>query len=136
MQQAAIGVFHKPAKSPNAARHRNDGDLGPAELGGLRRRRYSSLMNQAISHVKTLGQKDIVLFTVSAILLLDTLAAGATVGASSVFWWLFLGVVFFVPYALICAEMGTTYPEQGGLYAWVRDAFGRRWAAAQPGPTG
>jgi amino acid transporter len=55
--------------------------------------------------------------------------AGATVGASSVFWWLFLGVVFFVPYALICSEMGTTYPEQGGLYAWVRHAFGRRWAS-------
>lgn len=86
-------------------------------------------MSQAITHLKTLGQKDIVLFTVSAILLLDTLAAGATVGASSVFWWLTLGVVFFVPYALICAEMGTTYPEQGGLYAWVRDAFGRRWAS-------
>ena len=78
---------------------------------------------------KTLGQKDIVLFTVSAILLLDTLAAGATVGASSLFWWLFLGIVFFLPYALICAEMGTTYPEQGGVYAWVRDAFGRRWAS-------
>lgn len=81
------------------------------------------------THVKTLGQKDIVLFTVSAILLLDTLAAGAAVGASSVFWWLFLGLVFFVPYALICAEMGTSYPEQGGLYAWVRNAFGRRWAS-------
>lgn len=86
-------------------------------------------MKQTITHVKTLGQKDIVLFTVSAILLLDTLAAGAAVGASSVFWWLFLGIVFFVPYALICAEMGTTYPEQGGLYAWVRNAFGRRWAS-------
>ncbi len=69
------------------------------------------------------------LFTVSAIVLLETLAAGASVGASAVFWWLFLGVVFFVPYALICAELGTTYPEQGGLYAWVRDAFGRRWAS-------
>ncbi|MGH8221813.1 MAG: APC family permease, partial [Woeseiaceae bacterium] len=82
-----------------------------------------------MTHIKTLGQRDIVLFTVSAILLLDTLAAGATVGASSVFWWLFLGVVFFVPYALICSELGTTYPEQGGLYAWIRDAFGRRWAS-------
>ena len=80
-------------------------------------------------HVKTLGRRDIVLFTVSAILLLDTLAAGATVGASSIFWWTFLGVIFFVPYALICSEMGTTYPEQGGLYAWIRDAFGRRWAS-------
>ena len=80
-------------------------------------------------HPRTLGQKDIVLFTVSAILLLDTLAAGAGIGASSVFWWLFLGVVFFVPYALICAELGTTYPEQGGVYAWVRRAFGQRWAS-------
>ena len=86
-------------------------------------------MDQTVTHIKTLGRRDIVLFTVSAILLLDTLAAGATVGASSVFWWVFLGIVFFVPYALICSEMGTTYPEQGGLYAWIRDAFGRRWAS-------
>lgn len=86
-------------------------------------------MTDSAMHPKTLGRRDIVLFTVSAILLLDTLAAGASVGASAVFWWLFLGVVFFVPYALICAEMGTTYPEQGGLYAWIRDAFGRRWAS-------
>ena len=86
-------------------------------------------MNTSATHLKTLGRKDIVLFTVSAIVLLETLAAGASVGASAVFWWLFLGLVFFVPYALICAELGTTYPEQGGLYAWVRDAFGRRWAS-------
>ena len=80
-------------------------------------------------HIKALGLKDVVLFTVSAILLLDTLAAGAAVGASAVFWWLFLGVVFFIPYALICAELGTAYPEQGGLYAWIRRAYGRRWAS-------
>jgi amino acid transporter len=86
-------------------------------------------MPNETQHLKTLGRRDIVLFTVSAILLLDTLAAGATVGPSSIFWWLFLGLVFFVPYAMICSEMGTTYPEQGGLYAWIRDAFGRRWAS-------
>lgn len=86
-------------------------------------------MNDSAEPVRTLGQRDITLFTVSAILLLDTLAAGATVGAASVTWWLFLGLVFFAPYALICAELGTAYPEQGGLYAWVRQAFGRRWAS-------
>lgn len=80
-------------------------------------------------HLRTLGRRDMVLFTVSAILLLDTLAAGATIGPSAVFWWLVLGVVFFLPYALICAELGTAWPEQGGLYAWVREAFGRRWAS-------
>lgn len=70
-----------------------------------------------------------VLFTVSAILLLDTLTAAASVGPSSVFWWGFLGVIFFIPFAMICAEMGCSYPEQGGIYAWIKNAFGRRWAS-------
>ncbi len=78
---------------------------------------------------KSLGQTDLVLFTVSAIMLLETLTAAASIGASSVFWWLFLGVIFYIPFALICAEMGCAYPEQGGIYAWVRDAFGGRWGA-------
>ncbi|MGI9295240.1 MAG: APC family permease [Pseudomonadales bacterium] len=86
-------------------------------------------MTEHVTHIKTLKQRDMVLFTVSAILLLDTLAAAASVGASSVFWWLFLGTVFFIPFALICAEMGCSYPEQGGIYAWIRDAFGGRWAS-------
>jgi len=86
-------------------------------------------MNQQVSHKKTLRQRDMVLFTVSAILLLDTLTAAASVGAPSVFWWLFLGIIFFIPFAMICAEMGCAYPEQGGIYAWIRDSFGGRWAS-------
>ncbi len=86
-------------------------------------------MQSVAKHIKTLGQKDMVLFTVSAILLLDTLAAAAAVGSSSIFWWIFLGIIFFVPFALICAEMGCAYPEQGGIYAWIRNAFGGRWAS-------
>jgi len=87
------------------------------------------MTDQHIVRHKTLGKTDMVLFTVSAILLLDTLAAAASIGASSIFWWLFLGLIFFVPFAAICAEMGCTYPEQGGIYAWVRNAFGGRWAS-------
>ena len=86
-------------------------------------------MNETIKRHKTLGKTDMVLFTVSAILLLDTLAAAASIGPSSIFWWLFLGVIFFVPFAMICAEMGCTYAEQGGIYAWVRNAFGGRWGS-------
>lgn len=82
-----------------------------------------------MTHKKSLGQTDMILFTVSAILLLDTLTAAASIGVSSLFWWALLGLIFFVPFAWICAEMGCTYPEQGGIYAWVRDAFGGRWAA-------
>jgi glutamate:GABA antiporter len=78
-------------------------------------------------HERTFGVRDMTLFTVSAIVLLDTLAASASIGVSSITWWCLLGILFFIPYGLISAELGTTYPEQGGIYAWVRDAFGPRW---------
>ena len=86
-------------------------------------------MSSIESGNKTLRQRDIALFSISAILLLDTLAAGAVVGPSIIFWWLFLGLIFFIPNALIVAELGSTYTEQGGIYTWVRDAFGARFAA-------
>lgn len=79
--------------------------------------------------IKTLGLVDLTLFTVSAIVLLDTLALTASIGVSSIAWWGLLAIFFAVPIGLITAEMGTTYPEQGGIYAWIRSAFGPRWAA-------
>ncbi|MBO6505846.1 MAG: amino acid permease [Kordiimonadaceae bacterium] len=81
-----------------------------------------------MDHQKVIGKRDIVLFCISAILLIDTVATGAAIGASSIFWWVFLGVIFFVPFSLISAELGCTYPDQGGIYAWVQRAFGARWA--------
>lgn len=86
-------------------------------------------MSEPVHHVKTLRQRDMVLFTVSAILLPDTLASAASIGASSVSWWVLLSLFFLLPFALITAELGCSYPEQGGVYAWVRDAFGRRWGS-------
>ena len=78
---------------------------------------------------KTMGLLDLTLFTVSAIVLLDTLAVTASIGVSSVSWWILLAVFFALPIGLLTAELGTAYPEQGGIYAWVRRAFGARWAA-------
>jgi len=75
-----------------------------------------------------LGRRDVLLYSVSAILLLDTVASSAAIGVVSISWWLILGVVFFVPFALISAELGCTFPDSGGIYAWVSRAFGGRWA--------
>ncbi|GIV66446.1 MAG: amino acid permease [Bellilinea sp.] len=78
---------------------------------------------------KAFRAMDMTLFTVAAILVIDTLAPSAAIGPSSISWWIITLVLFFIPYGLITAELGTTYPEQGGLYIWVRNAFGERWAA-------
>ena len=73
--------------------------------------------------------KDIVLYCIAAILLVDQIALSASVGPYAVFWWVVTLVLFMLPNILVTAEMGSTYPEQGGIYAWVRDSFGTRWAA-------
>ncbi|EAQ96516.1 APC family permease [Congregibacter litoralis] len=86
-------------------------------------------MTDAIEHPKTLRQRDLVLFTVSAILLPDILTSSASAGVSSIAWWLLLGLLFFFPMGLISAELGCSYPEQGGIYTWIRNAFGGRWAS-------
>lgn len=70
---------------------------------------------------------DMTLFTVCAILVIDTLVASAAIGPSTISWWIITLVLFFIPYGLMTAELGTTYTEQGGLYVWIKRAFGERW---------
>lgn len=80
-------------------------------------------------HEKTLGKRDIFLFCISAVLLLDTLAAGAVMGPAVIFWWVALTILFLIPFGAISTELGVVYPEQGGVYAWVKRAYGDRMAS-------
>ena len=38
-------------------------------------------------------------------------------------------MAFCIPYGMISAELGTTYQSEGGMYDWVKRAFGPKWAA-------
>lgn len=78
---------------------------------------------------RVMGLRDITLFTVSAMLVVDQLTASASIGPSVVGWWIVAFVLFLVPSAFVTAELATTYPDQGGLYVWIKQAFGARWAA-------
>jgi len=52
------------------------------------------------------------------------LPAMATQGLASAVMYLMPAFLFFVPVALVSAELGAAYP--GGIYVWVREAFGSR----------
>lgn len=67
---------------------------------------------------------EIILFTVCSILVIDTFVAPAIIGVSSITIWFFTAVLFFIPYGLINAELGSAYPEDGGIFAWVNRAYG------------
>ncbi|MBR2725672.1 APC family permease [Candidatus Saccharibacteria bacterium] len=70
-----------------------------------------------------------VLATVCIILVVDAVAPTASIGNSMYIWWAIMLIGFFVPYALISAELGTQYPSEGGMYTWIKKAFGKKWAA-------
>lgn len=76
------------------------------------------------SEQKKVSLFKMVSFTVSGILVLDTFVAPAALGAASITTWLLTALLFFIPYGLINAELGATYPEDGGIYTWVKRAFG------------
>src|ERR1700760_1987876 len=80
---------------------------------------------------KHFGRFDMLFFLICTLVGLDTLGSVASNGAQGFTWLIFLAIVFFVPYALLTAELGSTFTEEGGSYIWVKLAFGRMTAAVQ-----
>jgi len=72
-----------------------------------------------------IGRMDGLVMMLCALVGLDTVGAVSSDGAQAITWLLFMAVFFFVPYALLCSELGTAFPEEGGPYIWVKLAFGR-----------
>jgi glutamate:GABA antiporter len=75
---------------------------------------------------KTLSVLSLVMINVIAIDSVRTLPMGAEYGFSLVFYYLLAALVFFLPVALVAAELATGWPETGGVYVWVREAFGKK----------
>jgi glutamate:GABA antiporter len=74
---------------------------------------------------KHFGRFDMFFFLICTLVGLDTLGAVANNGAQAFTWLAVLGLLFFIPYALLTAELGSSFPEEGGPYVWVKLAFGR-----------
>src|SRR6476619_6213633 len=75
--------------------------------------------------VKSLRRFDMIFFTVCAFVGLDTLGTVASNGPQGFTWLILLAVVFVLPYALLMAEVGSAFTQEGGPYEWVKLAFGR-----------
>ena len=78
---------------------------------------------------KHFSRFDIFFFLICTLVGLDTLGAVSNDGAQAFTWLAFLGIFFFLPYALLTAELGSTFHEEGGAYVWTKLAFGRFAAA-------
>lgn len=72
---------------------------------------------------------DAVLAAVCIVLVVESAAPAAAIGNSQFFWWIFLLIGFFLPYAMISAELGTAYEDEGGIFDWIKRAFGAKWGS-------
>ena len=66
---------------------------------------------------------------VCGILFADAIASNSSLGVASITWWIILGVLYMIPSGLIIGELSSVYPDQGGIYVWISEGIGPKWAA-------
>lgn len=82
--------------------------------------------NKIGTRKRVLSVFSLVMINVIAVDSLRTLPLGAKLGLSLVTYYILAAFIFFIPVALVAAELATAFPQTGGMYVWVREAFGRR----------
>lgn len=78
---------------------------------------------------RSLKRFDITAMAIAAVISFDTVGQIATGGGEAATWTAALALFFLVPYALLFAETGAAFPQEGGPYVWVKLALGRSAAA-------
>jgi len=83
-------------------------------------------MNGISDKTKTLGVFALAMINVAAVLSLRNFPSMAVYGWSSIGWYIIGTITFLIPLSLASAELATGWPKGGGVYAWVKEAFGDR----------
>lgn len=73
---------------------------------------------------KFMGVFTLAMLCVSAIISLRNLPTTALLGTQAITFFVIAGICFFIPVALVCAELASGWPHKGGIYLWVGEAFG------------
>ncbi len=69
----------------------------------------------------------LVMITIGSVDSIRNLPTTALFGSSLIFFFLLAAIFFLIPCGLVSAELAAGYPEQGGVYVWVKKAFGQPW---------
>ncbi|MCL9682699.1 APC family permease [Legionella maioricensis] len=84
------------------------------------------MKNSSIEKISVLA---LVLLITGAIDSIRNLPGTALFGSTLIFFFIFSAIIFLIPVALISAELSSTWSEEeGGIYSWVKHAFGENVA--------
>jgi amino acid transporter len=66
------------------------------------------------------------MITVGSVDSIRNLPTTALFGSQLIAFFTLAAICFLVPTALVSAELASGWPKQGGVYVWVKEAFGQR----------
>lgn len=66
------------------------------------------------------------MITIGSVDSIRNLPATALFGSQLIVFFVLGALFFLLPTALVSAELAAAWPKQGGVYIWVREAFGRK----------
>jgi amino acid transporter len=75
-----------------------------------------------------LGSLDMTAAYIMAVFWVSNITGVATGGAAGFTFWLLCGLLFFVPCAIVVAQLGVLYPNEGSLYNWTHHTLGAFWS--------
>lgn len=82
--------------------------------------------SKAPRHKRTLGIFTLAMINVAAVSSVRNWPTIAEYGFSSLFFFALAAILFFIPLSMVSAELATGWPKTGGVFAWVKEAFGHR----------
>jgi putative glutamate/gamma-aminobutyrate antiporter len=75
---------------------------------------------------KTISVFTLAMINVAAVSSVRNWPTIAEYGFSSLFFFLLAALLFFIPVSMVAAELATGWPKEGGVFVWVKEAFGHR----------
>ena len=75
---------------------------------------------------KTLSVFTLAMINVAAVSSVRNWPVIAEYGFASIFFFALSALCFFIPVSMVSAELATGWPKEGGVFAWVKEAFGHR----------
>src|SRR5256885_5474045 len=73
---------------------------------------------------RALNLHDSVFFNHGEVSVITWVASAAKAGPSALTLWLLAAILFFVPQGLAVIQLSSSFPEEGGIYAWTKKEFG------------
>ncbi len=85
------------------------------------------MTKDSLKKIKKLSIFAVAMITISSVDSIRNLPGSAQLGTKAVFYFVIAAIFYFLPVALVCAELSTTYPQKGGVYLWGKKTLGRQF---------